>query len=152
MKIRISLLFANCLGKLRGIPPHTGAMELEATERSPAIVLDTKKGKLSITGRSVHEDADELFSPLQIAVEDHLKEQDATLEATFYVEYFNTSSSKYFLDLMKAMEDAFLSHGAQVRVTWCHDKDDQDMKEAGEDYERLLQIPVIVVAEDPSRH
>ena len=126
------------------------SMELKATERTPSVILNSGKGTLVVVGRSIHEDADEFYSPIQTVIENHLSQAGTSLHATFHLEYFNTSSSKYFLDIMKTMEEAFLTNGSNVSITWRYDADDLDMQEAGQDYAGLLQIPVTVIAGEPS--
>ena len=56
------------------------------------------------------------------------------------LEYFNTSSSKCILDVFKKLE---VIHKAknEVEVNWYYEEDDEDMLEAGEDYESIIRVP-----------
>jgi hypothetical protein len=56
------------------------------------------------------------------------------------LEYFNTSSSKCILDLFKKLE-AVRTSGNEVTVFWHYEADDEDMLEAGEDYQAIINIP-----------
>ena len=50
------------------------------------------------------------------------------------LEYFNTSSSKCILDVFKKLE-AIHKAKNDVIINWHYEEDDEDMLEAGEDYE-----------------
>jgi hypothetical protein len=56
------------------------------------------------------------------------------------LEYFNTSSSKCILDIFRKLE---LIHkkGNEVEINWYYEEDDEDMFEAGEDYQSIINIP-----------
>ena len=56
------------------------------------------------------------------------------------LEYFNTSSSKCILDLFKKLE-RINQKGAEVHVNWYFEQDDEDMEEAGEDYQAIIKLP-----------
>ena len=56
------------------------------------------------------------------------------------LEYFNTSSSKCILDVFKKLEN--LKKGkSDVVINWYYEEDDEDMLEAGEDYESIIKVP-----------
>ena len=64
----------------------------------------------------------------------------AQTSVNIQLEYFNTSSSKCILDVFKRLE---LIHkkGNQVEINWYYEEDDEDMFEAGEDYQSIINIP-----------
>ncbi|MFK7952088.1 MAG: DUF1987 domain-containing protein, partial [Ekhidna sp.] len=62
-----------------------------------------------------------------------------TLTANFAFEYFNTSSSKCLFDLLKRLA-RYKTQGADVIINWFYEEEDEDMKEAGEDYEDILGV------------
>ena len=53
------------------------------------------------------------------------------------MEYFNTSSSKCILDVFKKLESIADS---EVSIKWFYEEDDEDMLEAGEDYEAIIDL------------
>jgi hypothetical protein len=116
-------------------------MKLEATDRSPLVEFDDVHGDLVIRGRSVHENAEAFYSPVHDSIEAFLARNPARMNAVFDLEYFNSSSSKYFLDILRSLEDA-AGRGTAVQVSWMYDSEDLDMKEAGADYKELLRIPL----------
>jgi len=56
------------------------------------------------------------------------------------LEYFNTSSSKCILDVFKKLEAIHKSKN-DVVINWYYEEDDEDMLEAGEDYESIIRVP-----------
>ena len=60
------------------------------------------------------------------------------------LEYFNTSSSKCLLDLFKKLENMSKA-GREVVIEWHYEEDDEDMSEAGEDYQAIINVPFKMV-------
>jgi hypothetical protein len=56
------------------------------------------------------------------------------------LEYFNTSSSKCILDVFKKLENIHKG-GNQLVINWYYEQDDEDMLEAGEDYQAIINVP-----------
>jgi hypothetical protein len=56
--------------------------------------------------------------------------------------YFNSSSSKYLLDLLRLIDDVHSAKATDAHVEWIYEKGDFDMEEAGSDYRSLLEMPV----------
>ncbi len=59
----------------------------------------------------------------------------------FKLEYFNTSSSKCILDILRKLEKLHKT-GKSVVVNWYYEEDDEDMMEAGENYQRIVSVPI----------
>jgi hypothetical protein len=55
------------------------------------------------------------------------------------LEYFNTSSSKCILDVFKKLES--INGRTSITINWHFEEDDEDMLEAGEDYQAIINIP-----------
>ena len=47
-------------------------------------------------------------------------------------------SSKCILDVFKKLESV---SGSEITVKWHYEEDDEDMLEAGEDYEAIIDLP-----------
>ena len=60
------------------------------------------------------------------------------------LEYFNTSSSKCILDIFKKLELIY-KKGSKVQINWYYEEDDEDMFEAGEDYQSIINIPFSMI-------
>lgn len=121
-------------------------MHLEGTDKTPIVRFDTGGGTLEIEGCSIHENADRFFRPLMEAVEAYARAPQKQTRVRISLTYFNSSSAKYLLDLLKILDEVHASGKGKVSLEWHHQEDDLDMQEAGEDYKGLLDMPVRLVA------
>ncbi len=115
---------------------------IPATEKTPAVEIRPEFGLFSISGCSIPENADRFYSPIQDSVEQYALSPHAKTTVRIALTYFNSSTSKYLLDLLKRLEDLHATGRSQVVLEWCFAKGDLDMKEAGEDYRSLVEFPV----------
>jgi len=120
------------------------AIEVKGTDKTPAVRLDSDTGDLSISGCSIPENADRFFSPLFDLVEVYAAKPAPRTTVHVRLSYFNSSSSKYLLDILKRLEDLHATGDSVVSMHWYHAAGDLDMEEAGHDYGSLLEFPVVV--------
>jgi len=112
----------------------------EGTPKTPYVRLDGENGLVEIKGRSIPENSVEFYKPLIDWLEKYGNEPSNETNVNIQLEYFNTSSSKCILDIFKRLE---LIHkkGNPVEINWYYEEDDEDMFEAGEDYQSIISIP-----------
>ncbi len=113
---------------------------IQATEESPEIIFDLEKSIFSIKGKSVVSDVENFYNP----VLDWLSEVDGELNENvsfvFDFEYFNISSSKRILFILYKLND-LRKTGKDIRVIWNFSKEDDEMREVGEDYAVMVNVP-----------
>lgn len=119
--------------------------ELEATAKTPRVLLDPSNGLLLLSGSSIHENADRFFRPIFDQVRAYLTAPQRTTIVRIDLEYFNSSSAKYLLDLLRIVDDGHAAGRTSASVEWGYRSDDLDMREVGEDYRGLLDMPVRLV-------
>lgn len=129
------------------MPSGTDPIHWPGTEKTPAVTLDPAAGSLSLIGCSIPENADRFYSPLYDLVSGYAEHAPASTTVHIRLTYFNSSSSKYILDILKRLEDLHASGASTVRVLWHHAPGDLDMQEAGEDYRGLVEFPVELVVD-----
>lgn len=115
-------------------------ISITGTPKTPTILFDAKSGKLEIKGRSIPENSIEFYKPLVDWLEQYHASPSKMTEVNVQLEYFNTSSSKCILDVFKKLEAIYKS-GNEVVINWYYEEDDEDMLEAGEDYQSIIRIP-----------
>lgn len=98
----------------------------------PSITFDPDENLLTITGRSIAERPEPVYSPLEEWIRDHLKRY-RELEIVIFLEYINSGSSKALRDVLR-MISAFKSPDYSIRITWLYEEDDEAMHELGEHY------------------
>ncbi len=113
------------------------------TSRTPEIILDPKKGIFEIEGRSIPENSVEFYQPVMQWMDAYRHKPNFQTTFVVKLEYFNTSSSKCLIDIIRKLEKIFLD-GHQVSLEWYYDEEDDDMRESGEDFKEILKLPVIM--------
>lgn len=113
---------------------------ITGTPKTPTVHFDSGSGKIEIKGRSIPENSIEFYKPLVDWLETYLSNPAELTEVNIQLEYFNTSSSKCILDVFKKLEAIYKS-GNEVVINWYYEEDDEDMLEAGEDYQSIIKIP-----------
>jgi hypothetical protein len=114
-------------------------LNLEASAKTPGVIFDSAIGKLELRGRSIPENSIEFYRPLNEWIDQYAEYPKEKTVIDIKLEYFNTSSSKCILDLFKKLER--LNGSSEVQVNWYFEEDDEDMEEAGEDYQAIIKLP-----------
>lgn len=114
-------------------------LSIDSKNLLPGVVLDKETGEFQIFGKSCPEDAFEFYDPIF----DWLDEYSVNpLKSTVFdmkLTYFNTVSAKFLLKLMTKLEDITIS-GNQVKIRWFYNEFDDDLEEAGEEFENIVDI------------
>ncbi len=120
------------------------ALKVEATHVTPNISFDANTGVLEMKGRSIPENSLEFYQPVYEWLDKYMEDPHEKTVVHLRFDYFNTSSSKCILDILKRI-DRINSNGNDVFIKWYHDSNDEDMMEAGEDYSDLLDAPFEII-------
>lgn len=115
-------------------------ISIEGTAKTPSVKFNPGEGVIEIKGRSIPENSVEFYKPLVDWLEDYKANPLPKTEGYIQLEYFNTSSSKCILDVFKKLETIHKGKN-EVQINWYYEEDDEDMLEAGEDYESIIRVP-----------
>jgi len=115
-------------------------LNIESTPKTPSIKFLEDEGTVEIKGRSIPENSIEFYKPLVDWLEEYASNPLKKTVVNIQLEYFNTSSSKCILDVFKKLE-AIHKSKHDVVINWYYEEDDEDMLEAGEDYESIIRVP-----------
>jgi hypothetical protein len=113
---------------------------IEGTPKTPSVNFDADKGHVEIRGRSIPENSIDFYKPMMDWLDNFSKSPTAKTNVHIQLEYFNTSSSKCILDVFKKLESLHKG-GSDVLINWYYEEDDEDMLEAGEDYQAIISVP-----------
>jgi hypothetical protein len=121
-------------------------LSIVGTPKTPTVHFDASEGIVEIKGRSIPENSIEFYRVLVDWLDAYGKNPQPQTLVNIQMEYFNTSSSKCILDVFKKLEFIHKTtyndvEGQGVTVNWFYDEDDEDMLEAGQDYESIIRIP-----------
>lgn len=129
---------------------------LEASEFSPKVVLDPVNNKFELTGESRPENAGKFYDPIVKWMEGYKailfwqkdkygKSNKITFE--FNLDYFNSTSAKHILDILKQI-DSFYGEGHDALIKWYYFMEDEDMRDSGEEFSKLISVPIEFVVRD----
>ena len=113
---------------------------LKKTFNSPEIEFLAESGELSLEGRSIPEDPGEFFERLIDWINEYFLNPVEKTVVSIKLEYINSGSSKYMLELLRIMK---INHdsGKDVKVLWYFEEGDESIEELGMHYEQTIQIP-----------
>ena len=79
------------------------SLNIEPTGKTPQIDLNHFTGDLILSGRSIPENAAELYEDVLRWVNDYIKKPRQTTNLRFNLEYFNTASAIWLAKIVKAL-------------------------------------------------
>lgn len=121
---------------------------LESSHKTPSVDFNGEEGILSITGRCMPEDAKGFFRPIMEWLDSYKEGADGTTHLKIHLDYFNTSSAKCMLDLLKKVEEIHKEGGTKCSVAWYYMEEDEDMLETGETYDEMIELPFELLVTD----
>ncbi len=113
------------------------------TNQTPQVEFDVQNGKMFMKGKIVPENPFEFFDNFNQTFDDCVKTSPEGYEINVQLDYFNTVSSKL---LSKFFQKA-ISNSKPV-LNWYYEKDDIELKEAGEDYAQIINYPINLIEVD----
>jgi hypothetical protein len=119
---------------------------IPGSEYIPEVNLNAETGILSFSGESYHEYTLEFFEPIFEWLKQYTAEGGKTIELNFRMTYFNTSSSRRFLEIMNLLHNYQSSKAGKVTVNWYYQKEDVDMQESGEEYRDDVKLPFHLIS------
>lgn len=118
------------------LSPHMEKLSITKTETTPKILFDPKNDVFEISGCSITDNPVAYYQPIVGWIKNYAREANAQTPIAIKLEYFNTSSAKALLDVLSAWATV-----KNVRVVWYHHPDEDDIKQAGEEFSELVPIP-----------
>ena len=112
--------------------------------KNPTLDFKYETGVLEIKGRSWPEHATNAYKDAFEWLDNYIKAPQNTTTLKVALEYFNTSSSKVVLDIVKYAEKLHKA-GHNINVEWYYETDDLDLKEEGESYAEMVNIPIQLI-------
>jgi hypothetical protein len=116
-----------------------GNLLVNETSKTPRVDF-RKDGKIKLEGSSLPDNSIEFYKPLLDWVEKYSEDPAILTEFNVKFKYFNTHSSKCILDILKKIEFIYRSKNSVI-VNWYYNENDEDMLEAGEDFESIIRVP-----------
>jgi hypothetical protein len=116
---------------------------LEGTPKTPKLHFSSETGEFEISGRSIPENSIEFYKPIINWLDHYIESPSHRTLLVIKLEYFNTSSSKCLVEILRRLES--LNDQSIVKVKWCYEEEDEDMQESGEDFKEIIKVPIEMV-------
>ncbi|MBL4658319.1 MAG: DUF1987 domain-containing protein [Flavobacteriales bacterium] len=125
-------------------------LKIEPTEYSFGVNLDPTNNCFQIWGVSRPEDARLFFHPILEWLDEYhtlrywrdnkFNKNSAEVVFEFKLEYINSTSAKFILDILIKIE-SFQVDNIAFKVQWFYNELDRDVKESGEAFEKMCKLP-----------
>ena len=86
------------------------------------------------------EDVVDFYQPVLDWLGEYRNNPNPRTEFSIKLIYFNTASSKLILDILMILEE-MVEEGHDVLIRWLSLASDEDMQEAGREYEEMIEVP-----------
>ena len=120
---------------------------IPGTDFTPSVAFLAETGRLEVSGISRPEDVAGFYEDSlrwlnefeeEVFRSDHKYAMDE-LRLVFKMSYFNSSSSKYFIHILRCLKN-IENKGIQVRIEWHYEEGDEKMMEDGEDLAEAVDL------------
>ncbi|NQX99354.1 MAG: DUF1987 domain-containing protein [Flavobacteriales bacterium] len=122
---------------------------IASTENTPSVTLNHNENLIEFSGESRPEDVQQFYHPIIKWLNNYemnlfyIKDktgENITTTCNFKFEYFNSSSAKYIMDIILKLEEIKSKYGVIINLNWYYDEEDEDMKDSGYEFEKMLGI------------
>ena len=121
-------------------------LKILASDSSPAINFDPKKGKFQIAGNSLPENSRGFYEPVVEWLDKYADSPNPETEIEFKMILLNTSSTKLFIDIFKKINKIVESGDSKVNVIWNYVYGDDDIHDVGMEFKYFCRAPFELVA------
>jgi hypothetical protein len=118
---------------------------IKGSEETPTVTLNADTGIMEISESSYPEYTNEIYNPILEWLEEYTIEPNRKITFNFRLDYFNTSTSFRFQQIINLLNEYFVNKNGQVVVNWFYQDGDIDMQENGEDYAKDAKMPFNLV-------
>ncbi len=119
---------------------------LSASDKTPEVRFAPQEGTIDICGASYPENAVGFYDYLLDKIEKYAQ-SPPTLKTNvrFRFSYFNTGTNTPIFSLFRTLEKLNQKEGHEVQIEWEFDEDDEDIKELGEYFSGMVELPFKLV-------
>ncbi len=117
-------------------------IDIKAGKLTPKVTFDPDENIFSISGSSLPENVHEFYKPIIQWLEDYEAGADMIskpFKVSMKFAYYNSSSMKYIHEIFTRIAN-INNKGVQTIIDWHYEKDDELLKEAGQDLADLVGI------------
>jgi hypothetical protein len=110
---------------------------IKETLNSPRVILDQSKKRFEISGKSFPENARSFYQPVFDWFRTMPASPGETIRLSLSFEYISSSSIIILKQLLSQIK-TLIDKGAAIEILWHYDLTDNDIKDTGEEYEKVV--------------
>ena len=118
---------------------------IQSNEDTPQIEFDPATYTLELSGKSYPDNVFSFYEPVLAWINDYAACPGPLTNLVFKLDYFNTATAKIIFDIL-SLVDTIRIKGHEVRIIWYYKQNDDDMKEAGEGYEKIIETKIELIS------
>lgn len=111
-------------------------------QKIPTVSFDPETGIFELKGSSIPENAGAIYEPIIELLKEYKENPKDTTIFNVELAYFNTSSSKWILNILRLLKEIKTKQKKELQINWYYEPEDDEMLEAADDYESILRIPI----------
>ncbi len=119
---------------------------VKGEDEKPTINFNAETGILEISDSSYPEYTNEIYNPAMLWLEKYLLEEGHNIVFNFRLDYFNTSTSFRFQQIINVLNEYKAYKNGEVTINWYYEESDIDMQENGEDYAKDAKVPFNMIS------
>jgi len=117
---------------------------IRETTFTPSVRISQEDQRIIITGPSRLEDPTLFYEQLNEVFNDHIINFKSRFTLEFKLNYLNSSSSKWLFHILKNIQSRYGGNKV-MSINWYYDMDDENILEAGEVFQSLLNVPFSII-------
>ncbi|MCK5268520.1 MAG: DUF1987 domain-containing protein [Spirochaetes bacterium] len=118
---------------------------IEKTQNTLDVNFNSETGICKLTGSSYPENSIIFFKPISDWMKQFNEQDKGGITLDLDVTYINTSSTKCILDIFEILE-GFHKEKRNIKINWYYPRDEDDLRETGEELTEHLKLPVNFIA------
>ncbi|HOG20079.1 MAG TPA: DUF1987 domain-containing protein [Salinivirgaceae bacterium] len=121
------------------------ALIIEATQKTPRVILDPVENHYEISGLSLPENVVKTYDPIIKWIEENMGNiKSESIIFKFKLDYLNSASAKMISLILTKLEE-FYKSDLPIEVEWYYSTDDDDIRSEGEIYSMLKKVPIKLI-------
>lgn len=120
-------------------------LSLPGSQSSPSIHADWSAGVVVMSGESYPENSFEIYDQLIQWINDYLSRADQSLTLELHLNYLNTSSIRFMIDIFDMLEEAHTGN-KKVLVQWMYDDRNPRSAELGGEFKEDYTFPFLILS------
>lgn len=114
---------------------------IKETLNSPKVLFDPSKKRYEISGKSFPENSKTFYQPVFDWIDEATDDINDKIQLALNFDYISSSSVITIKQLLTKVK-ALCEKGANIQILWHYDVADPDIKEIGEEYQKLVGIDI----------